>query len=510
MKFGKIVFSAILFALVSMTLVSALHTSSVSMAPSDLTPGIEQDVLMKVTNHGGDPIIHVELIVPEKYDGTPAYIISEVTTPGGWEYSVTSKPGMTPYKITWETSGSGISSGNYMSFGFKVKSPSLIGDYELTVKTIDSKGSESIETSSSMAPFSRFVITGEPLSVDAGRTFTVTVKAYGDDGKLKTDYTGRVVIGSTDNRAVLPVPYIFRESDEGERKFSIVFKSVGDRAIIVTDESAGVSEMSDMIKIGPGKVGSIRISPDDLKVVSGTSLEFQASATDIYGNVFDVTGDVIWDIDNKAEGKWRQNVYTTEKNGVWSVEATFLGVTGATYLSVQDQIVSTPVVTPPVQKPTEIEQEPDQEQPIVVPIITAEMTIGSSETVTVDAGEEETLSLTVENIGNTDLTGVSLSYIGVSDEWVEIYPSSEDIEAGTSREFLVSITVPENVSETQEITITATSNEGASSEKEITLYAGTAPTGFLIGVSKNLLQMAVVIIAIATVVIIVWELWFRK
>jgi len=80
----------------------------------------------------------------------------------------------------------------------------------------------------------------------------------------------------------------------------------------------------------------------------------------------------------------------------------------------------------------------------------------------------------------------------------------------TTQANLDSSTLSATTDTTWSVTFTATSNEGASSTMEVTLYAGTAPTGIFAGISKNLLQLAVVIIAVATVVIIVWELWFRK
>ncbi len=118
--------------------------------------------------------------------------------------------------------------------------------------------------------------------------------------------------------------------------------------------------------------------------------------------------------------------------------------------------------------------------------------------------------LTVNNGGDTKLTGVGVSFTGVPSDWILIFPSTSDIDSGGSKDYLVVIYVPENETETRTMTFTATSNEGATAEKEVTLNLGVPPTGFLEAIPKNILQLGVVIIAVAAVVIIGWELWFKK
>jgi uncharacterized membrane protein len=118
--------------------------------------------------------------------------------------------------------------------------------------------------------------------------------------------------------------------------------------------------------------------------------------------------------------------------------------------------------------------------------------------------------LTVNNDGDTKLTGVELGVAGVPEDWVLIFPLSSDIEAGDSKDYLIIVYVPENETETQTMAFTATSNEGSTAEKEVTLTLGLPPTGLLEAIPKNILQLGVVIIAVAAVVIIGWELWFKK
>lgn len=515
MKFERIVFSAIFIALVSLTLVNAVHTPVLSMNPVQWSTNTAQDVFLVVSNDGVDGITVVELVVPET-ENSPDYEILEVSKPAGWTYDLTTKTTEEfPYKITWTTSGSGISSDSGLSFGFKATSPSHLGEYKWTVKTVDSKGSSlenHLMTSTGLAPLGSFDITGEPKETKAGRSFTITVKAYDTNKNIKTDYTGKVVFGSTDEKSVLPSSYTFKNSDNGVKSFSVKLKTVGERVILVADEQAGVSKISDVIMVDVDDFVSLKILPDNLNVGSGTKVEFTAFGTDLYDNSVDVSEDVSWDVDDNAEGRWEQNVYTSDESGIWSVTGRYLGLRDGTFLLVQEKVVQQPEqpTVPEIPTTPEVPEEQPEEPPVIEITPTAELTVSSSDTVVIEEGKNDTLILTVENTGNTDLTKVSVSYIGVPEDWIEVIPQSEDLEVGESREFLVTITVPENTSETKTVTFTVTSNEGASSAKEVTLYAGEAPTGIFIGFSKNLLQLAVVIIAIATVIIIVWELWFRK
>lgn len=519
MKLEKIVFSAILITLVSMTLVIASHVPDISMSPTQWSADADSDVSLMVSNNGADPIKQVELVIPETAGGIPLYTVKEISEPSGWEYETTVKYGQAlPYKIIWEAVGSGIETGEIMSFGFKVTSPSGLGDYTWTVTTIDSKGSSltnHLTSSTTLLPLAKFEITGEPEEIKAGKTFRITVKAYDKNDDIKTDYTGTVEFGSTDEKALLPESYKFKQSDNGVKSFNIALKTGGEKVVLISDDKSGISRISDIVKVVPGDVVLLKILPDGLEVGATTKVEYIAAASDLYDNSFDVTKETDWSIDSGAGGEWEENFYTAENSGVWTVVGKYSKVSDGAVLKVRGVAKPTPPTVPEVpptvpEEPVEEEEPTEEEIPVVEPIPTVELTVSGSDTVVVEAGSNETTVIMVENTGNTKLTGVRLSYVGVSEDWIEVYPASEDLEVDESREFLVAITVPENTSETQTVTFTATSNEGASSTKEVTLYAGTGPTGIFAGISKNLLQLAVVIIAVATVVIIVWELWFRK
>jgi uncharacterized membrane protein len=147
--------------------------------------------------------------------------------------------------------------------------------------------------------------------------------------------------------------------------------------------------------------------------------------------------------------------------------------------------------------------------PTPTPTPSQELSIDAQDSLTIAPGSNDTFIVTVNNIGTKDLTAVSLSTMNVPSDWVSIYPSNVSIQAGASKDFLVVVSVPENTSETQNMGLLASSNEGVTAEKNVTVSVGTEPTG-LMGLSKNLLNLGIVIVAVAALVLIAWELWFRK
>jgi len=496
MKIAKIMPIAIIFLIVSVTIVSATHTSSVTMTPSSWAKGTDKSVSLIVTNTNGDSIIKVELLVPETSDQVPLYIIKDVTTPGGWNYSLTTRPGQTPYKITWI--GLGINNGNSLTFGLTATSPGISGDYTWTWTTTDVKSGTytgSIIANVGKAPVSYFVISGVPTSSVAGNSFKINVKAYGDDSQIKKDYVGTITFTSTDSYAVLPLDYTFQVTDYGSKDFTITYKTTGDQTFTVKDSIAGISKESTKTSVKPGTATDIGINPEDKTVSAGEKIEFKVSAKDALGNVFDVTGNATLTIDKKAGGSWNKSVYTTEKEGTWIVIASYNSLVSGTTLTVGKVTVVTPTeqinITPTVPETT-----------------TPKLSLTIPESITIAPGANDTTVVTVNNNGDKELTGVEINVSGVPSEWVSIYPLLNDIPAKSSKDYLVIIFVPQNETGSKTVLFTAKSGEETAS-KNTSLVISSAPTGTFT-MPKNLLQLGVVIIAVAAVVIIGWELWFKK
>jgi uncharacterized cupredoxin-like copper-binding protein len=494
MKIAKIMPIAILFLIVSVTIVSATHTSTVTMTPSSWAKNTDKSVSLAVTNNGPDAITKIELLVPKDANQVPLYIVGDITKPEGWTYTTTGSP---VSKIAWIATGSGIASGSSLNlFGIDVKSPSSSGDYKWTWTTNDSKATYTgtITTTVGKAPVSYFVISGVPTTSTAGNSFKFNVKAYGDDNQIKTDYTGTISFTSTDANAGLPSDYTFQLSDSGSKDFLITYKTVGEQTFTVKDSSAGISKESAKTSVKPGAATEIGITPEDKKVSTGEKVEFKVSAKDVLGNSFDLTDKTTLTIDKKAGGNWNKSVYTTENEGTWIVIASYGSLVSGTTLTVGKVTVVTPT--------QEINITP------TVPEEVPEISLTIPESITIAPGANDTVIVTVNNNGNKDLTGVEVKIEGIPSDWISIYPLLNDIPAKSSKDYLVIISVPANESESKTLEFTAKSGEITTS-KNTTLTISSAPTSFF-ALPKNLLQLGVVIIAVAAVVIIGWELWFKK
>ena len=171
-----------------------------------------------------------------------------------------------------------------------------------------------------------------PGSATAGSSFgSVTVTAYDANNNVKTDYTGQVYFTSTDNHpATLPYTlsnkYTFTSGsgmDNGVHTFAgagFTLFTAPSQTITVTDGSvAAVS--SPITVVHAVGVASVSVSLSPTSVAAPATVTGSATAYDVYGNSWTVTGLVSWSITSGAGGSWSSNVYTSAKAGSWTVTA---------------------------------------------------------------------------------------------------------------------------------------------------------------------------------------------
>ena len=494
----------------SVTTVIATHVPQVSLQSTDWSANTETDVSFNVAN-SGDPIVKVELSVPEA-NLVPLYKVLEVSTPEGWTYDTTSRVGQTPYKVTWYTDGVGITTGNELTFGIRVLTPSQASEQLWAWKTTDANGasqSGDIKTETVTAPVAKLRIS-TPSKVKAGSAFVASVTVYDSMNRVKTDYTGTILLASSDSLAIMPEKYTFTASDNGYKSFTIRMKTAGMQTVSVNDANNKISAVSAPIDVEAGTLVSLAVIADKASVNVGETVVFNAVASDLYGNKVDVTSNTIWDIDNEAKGSWSKNVYKAGAAGLWTVTARYLTLEGGVSLNVGGQAVEPVQVEVPQEIPIEAEITPNETEPEVPETQTAELSIAGEDTVVIPAASNDTMILTVSNNGNVNLTGVEIGFEGIPSDWVLTFPLSSNIDAGESKDFLVILYVPENETGTKDITFTATSDQGANAEKDVTLKLEAPPTGLFEAIPSNILQLGVVIIAVAAVIIIGYELWFKK
>jgi hypothetical protein len=467
------------------------------MIPNTWAKSTEKSVSLTVKNNGIDDIVKVELSVPETLDLKPLYLVKDVTTPSVCTQYTTQRTSQKyPYRIFWECTG--ISSGNSLNFGITAMSPETSGDYKWKWITTDSKdetNSGTVTTTVGQAPLSYLTISNVLSTSVAGNIFKITVRAYGDDNLVKTDYIGTISFSSTDAKAVLPVDYTFQPSDAGTKVFSVAYDSSGNQSLTVKDSTAGISKISTITLVKPGSAVDIAINPADKAVYIGEKVEYKVLAKDSFGNSFDVTSKATFA--KNEGGSWNKSVFTAEKEGVWVVIASYSSLVVGTTLAVGKG-------TAPAETPT---------QPInitpTVPEKPAEVTLSVPETLTIAPGSNDTMIITVNNNGDKDLTGVEIKAEGVPSDWVNVYPVANDVPAKGSKDYLVIVIVPANETESKTIEFIASSDQGLTATKSTSLVISSAPTS-MFTFPKNVLQLGIVIIAVAAVVIIGWELWFKK
>ena len=88
------------------------------------------------------------------------------------------------------------------------------------------------------------------------------------------------------------------------------------------------------ITVTHGAPSAIIVSPEAASVNQQQSVSFNATATDLYGNNWDVTSLVQWEVSSSADGSWRGNVYNSTNMGNWVVTASYDGLHATAQLGV--------------------------------------------------------------------------------------------------------------------------------------------------------------------------------
>ena len=101
----------------------------------------------------------------------------------------------------------------------------------------------------------------------------------------------------------------------------------------ITAVYSGFSDIA-YLTVDYGPISAIAISPKTATLMAGSSQNFTATASDIYGNVWAVSNSTVWSISSGAGGSWQNNQYTAALTGQWTVTGSSLGVSGTASLTV--------------------------------------------------------------------------------------------------------------------------------------------------------------------------------
>lgn len=101
----------------------------------------------------------------------------------------------------------------------------------------------------------------------------------------------------------------------------------------VTGVYSGLSSTASLT-VNHAPAASITVGPTSGSIVAGSSETFTATASDVYGNTWDVTSSTVWAIDSGAGGSLTANIFTSELAGVWNVTATYDSLSKSVFLAV--------------------------------------------------------------------------------------------------------------------------------------------------------------------------------
>jgi uncharacterized repeat protein (TIGR02543 family) len=109
-------------------------------------------------------------------------------------------------------------------------------------------------------------------------------------------------------------------------------KTVGIQTITAT--AGSITGTSNPITVGNPDAIKLIIAPKTSTITAGTAQTYTVTASDEYGNTWDVTYSTAFIIQPGAEGSWNNNIYTSAKAGTWTVTASYQAISDTASLTV--------------------------------------------------------------------------------------------------------------------------------------------------------------------------------
>ncbi len=183
------------------------------------------------------------------------------------------------------------------------------------------------------------VAVGGTLSFVAGAPWAtsandVVVTAHDEFSNVVTSYTGSPE-WSASCAGTLPSPQAFVGGTYTFIGTGFVLNTEGAQTITMTDGS--ITGSSANIAVTHSVAVNLVLTPGGVTVVAGTSQSNIATATDAFGNSWNVTDTTVFEIDLHAAGSWTDDVYLSHSAGMaWVINGTdsVSGIKATTTLTV--------------------------------------------------------------------------------------------------------------------------------------------------------------------------------
>src|SRR5208283_4224297 len=227
------------------------------------------------------------------------------------------------YQNSWDVSGSATWSTNTQaggSWSSNVYASVIAGAW--TVKATYQGLSDTASLTVTHGLPVRIQLNPQTSTIEAGATQTFTTTAfdlYGNswDSTSSATFTVDEAAGGSLNGNV------YTSANAGTWTVSATSLSLTDTAMLTVTHASPVG---------------ITVSPNSASFTAGTTQAYTATASDTYGNVWDVTSSTTWSVSSGAGGSWSGNVYTSAKAGSWTVTGTYSGFSNYAYLTVNHAV----------------------------------------------------------------------------------------------------------------------------------------------------------------------------
>jgi hypothetical protein len=179
------------------------------------------------------------------------------------------------------------------------------------------------------AAASTFSISTVSSPQTAGVGFSITITAEDMYGNTATSYVGTPSLSDLSGTIS---PTSTSAFVGGVWSGTVTVTLAGSDSITAAD--GAITGTSNTFTVAHATAVSIAVSPATDSITAGNSVTYTATATDAYGNSWDVTGLVTWSIDSGAGGSWSGATYTSANAGSWTVKALLGEVYGTASLTV--------------------------------------------------------------------------------------------------------------------------------------------------------------------------------
>ncbi len=164
----------------------------------------------------------------------------------------------------------------------------------------------------------------EDQVVEAGEELVFDAEALDEDGQ---------VIESD------PTEFDWQNAEDG------VFYETTTDDYDLTATYDGVTSPVTVVTVEPAEAESLEISPQNSEITAGDTQTYTATATDEWGNDFDVTEEAVW-LDDIDDSEWTDNEVTAYSAGEWTVTGEYEGIEETASLYVEPGEVDSVIIYP--------------------------------------------------------------------------------------------------------------------------------------------------------------------